>query len=127
MTTGSGQVVRVMELGTQGAVALAYTPSGGVLASAAGDGVYLYDAGTLQEIGALPTGAAWSLAWAPEGHILAAGGEDGEVQFWRAADGARAGTLAGHSGAVRGVAWAPDGQTLASGSEDSIHGIISAR
>ncbi len=112
-------VVQRARLGKGAVTDIAWTPDGTRLAVASSIGVFLYDAGTLEEVRYIPTDAqVQSIAFAPDGQTLASGALDRTVRLWRVADGVRLRTLEGHTREVNSVAFAPDGQTLTSGADD---------
>jgi WD40 repeat protein/uncharacterized caspase-like protein len=59
-----------------------------------------------------------TLTFSPDGQVLACGGYTNIITLWDITSGARLKTLRGHSGNVKALAYSPDGQTLASGSDD---------
>jgi len=95
-----------------------FSPDGRLLAVASSLGIYLYDAGTLEEVRFIPADA-WvrSVAFSPDGQTLVSGSWK-TVRLWRVADGTLLRTLEGHTDWVRSVAFSPDGRLLASGSID---------
>jgi WD40 repeat protein len=97
--------------------ALAFSPKGGKLASAAGDGaIRILDArtGELQQCLLGHTAVVHAVSWSPDGKRLASAGDD-TVRLWDVAAGRVLHTLPGHVGPVLAVAWSPDGKRLASG------------
>lgn len=102
--------------------ALAFSPDGRRLVSAAGDGVLrLWDPAALTPAGTLqaPPGTVWSVAWSPDGSRLAAAGEDGVVRVWPSAGpGGPVPAGPAHRNRVTALCWSPDGALLASGSTD---------
>lgn len=102
----------------QGSVtALAFTPDGKFLASAAKDGqVKLWDLAQQSELASLPiTGLAVnSINFAPNGMLLAVGTSDGAIQLWdwRAQDLLQ--SWQSRTGTVTCVRFSPDGTILAS-------------
>jgi len=77
------QVVELARLGKGWINKIAYSPDGNLLAVASSVGVYLYDAGTLNEIRFIDTGARVnSVAFSPDGELLTSGSGDGTVRLW---------------------------------------------
>ena len=118
---------------------IALSPDGRLLAVASTQGVYLYNAETLEKVRLIETNArAVSVAFSPDGAPLAsASGDrtvrlsgatrnsklspapvDHTVRLWQVADGTLLRTLKGHTASVLSVAFAPDGALLASASGD---------
>ena len=114
------QVVQLARWGKGTVNEVAYSPDGQLLAVASSIGIYLYDAGTLQEVRFIATDA-WvlSVAFSPDGQMLASGSDDNIGRLWGGSDGALLRALEGHTGWVSSVAFSPDGQMLASGSDDN--------
>ncbi|MCP2359370.1 WD40 repeat protein [Nonomuraea thailandensis] len=94
----------------------AVTFAGGLLATAAGDGVVrLWDALSgepLHRLECHPDGV-WPLRLDASGELVAAGGGDGVVRVWETATGRLAHELAGHAAPVRSASFG--GQTLVTG------------
>ena len=98
---------------------IALSPDGRLLAVASTQGVYLYNAETLEKVRLIETNArAVSVAFSPDGALLASASGDRTVQLWQVADGTLLRTLKGHTASVLSVAFAPDGALLASASDD---------
>ena len=99
--------------------ALALSPDGKTLATAARDGaVQLYETENGDKIRVLEGDEAWSLAFSPDGSTLAAGMKDGSIASWTVETWEKRQAPAGHSLGVAGLAFSPDGKTLASASWD---------
>lgn len=100
--------------------ALAFSPTGALLASGHKDGsVRLLD----PEVGVplrILQGSAevWSLAFRPDETLVAAGSRDGLIRLWDVETGAEERVLAAGRGPVLSVAWSPNRTTLASGHWD---------
>ena len=115
-----------------GALAVAFSPDGKLLATGYGDGyVRLWDPVTAQAIGApfradtttpVGYGGVSGLAFSPDGKLLATADADGTVRLWNTAtrQAARAPLPAvtgpGHS--VSEVAFSPDGKLLATAGDE---------
>lgn len=102
-------------------LALAYTPDGSALATAAEDGVVVLRdlrSGRARVRFEGHRDAVSCLAFSPDGRVLASGSYDHTVRLWNVADGRPLGVLSGHSNWIFAVAISPDGQTLASAGHD---------
>jgi WD40 repeat protein len=112
--------------------AMAFSPDGKALASAAADGtIRRWDVATGQQRGSLPwrpPKEAWAAAFSPDGKYLACNGDDHAVLLWDL-DTAQCSALTGHTdqvgtvpfsldSKVSAVAFSPDGKSLASSAED---------
>jgi WD40 repeat protein len=109
----AGQLAVRSKLG-KGAILAApvYSPDGRLLAVPTAAGIYIYDAGSLDELRRIPQGAAF-IAFSPDGSILAASGL-GAVSLWDPASGAPMGRLAGDPGSWhQELSFSPDGSLLA--------------
>jgi len=104
-------------------VALAFSPDGKILASAAGFGtndIRLWDADTGQELGPPFKGHGsfvCSMVFWPDGRKLASSSGDQTIRIWDVTTGACLDVLRGHQLEVYRVALLPDGK-LVSGSKD---------
>jgi WD40 repeat protein len=109
-----------------GVFAVAFNPSGTLLASADGDGtVRLWNSTAERRVGTIQASArngVRGVAFSPSGTLLASADGDGTVRLWNPATGRpvrviQADTTGPHAG-VRAVAFSPDGTLLASAGGD---------
>lgn len=104
---------------------ISYSPDGERIAVFGRDGVFFYDATTLDEVGHFPvdTGIRIVNAFAisPDDRWLATGGNDGIVRLWEVATGGQMATFAGHRSGVRSMAFSPDGAFLASAAIGAVY------
>ncbi len=103
--------------------ALAFSPDGKTLASAAGFGesdIRLWDVASGREIGRLEGHGSWvsSLVFWPDGKKLASSSADQTIQIWDVASQKCLDVLRGHRLEVWRLALLPDHTTLASGCKD---------
>ena len=103
-----------------GGTAVAFSPDGAQLATAAGSAIQLWDVASRKETATLKghTGSATSLAFSPNGGLLASGSYDSTVKLWDVASRKEIATLRGHTSQINAVVFSPDGTLLASGSGD---------
>ncbi len=105
---------------------IAYSPDGTKLAVAAGNGIWLYDAQTGQELAqcAGHIHKVFSIAFRPDGEVLAsiAGGHDGTIRLWDVHTGKNLRTFkhkvwngAAWDVVAWDVAFSPDGKTIVGG------------
>jgi WD40 repeat protein len=113
-------LVRTLTVHGDGAISVAFSPDGHLIAAAANDpAIYVWSAtdGQLQPpvISASPGHAA---PFSPDGKWIAAG-SDSDVMIWDAATKRVLKKLSGHSGKVLTVAFSRDGKSLVSGAKDN--------
>ncbi|MCC7361987.1 MAG: hypothetical protein IT317_21060 [Anaerolineales bacterium] len=113
----SGEQIRSLQAHTQTVNAVAYSPDGRWLASAADDGAALWNAldGALVYTLTAHTAPVAALAFAPDSRTLATAGYDGQVIVWDVAAGTPRTTLT-LGAPVYALAFSPDGTLLATGS-----------
>jgi len=123
--TGSLDESSAVCAGHEGAVrAVAWSPDGSRLATAADDGTARLRPGEGVAGSATTvvltghTAALWTLDFSPDGRRVATGSADATARVWDAATGEEVLRLSGHEGVVYGVDFAPDGRRLATCGRD---------
>ena len=120
------KLIRVLTIGEEHVVSLAWSPDGKVLAVASPYVVMVY--GTGGRVSAVKLynymrGPLRSLAFGRDGRRLAGCHEDGSISLWSFADASKPVTLQGSERIATSAAWSPDGARLVSGSFDRKLGI----
>jgi WD40 repeat protein len=125
----TGRAVLTFGGHTRPVAAVACSPNGPLVASAAGrlrargpsqGEVLLWQAETGRVVHRLQGHAQRlaALCFSPDGSRLATAGWDREIKLWDVATGQEVLTLTGHKGTVLGLAFSPDGTLLASAGSD---------
>lgn len=102
--------------------ALAWSPSGAVIAAARTDGqIRLWDATTGKRIATLRghIGVINALAWSADGARLASAGDDLSMRIWDVASRQQLTVLNAHRDRVFSVAWQPNGGLIVSAAADN--------
>ncbi|EAW16767.1 Pfs, NACHT and WD domain protein [Aspergillus fischeri NRRL 181] len=113
--------MQVLEGHTGWVTAVAFSPGGQTIVSAAADEtIRLWDAATGSARQTLQGHTGWviAVAFSPDGQIIASAAKDGTIRLWDAATGTARQTLQGHITSVEAVAFSPGGQTIASAATD---------
>ena len=124
--TADGTLMHELTGHTNLLTAVAWSPDGTRLATAAADSTArLWTAGgSLRQLTGHTT-TVGAVAWSPDGARLATAAADKTARIWTA-DGTAVHELTGHTRGVWAVAWSPDGTRLATASSDRTARIWSA-
>jgi WD40 repeat protein len=131
-SASGGGIVQLWDLATRRRIAaldgrsdsvhaVAYSPSGRILAAGGGDGtVLVWDAATRQPRATLTghTDRVVGITFTRDGRTMTTASRDGTVRLWDATSWRTQATLTGHRNGVSALALSPDGRTLVAGSTD---------
>jgi len=120
--SNTGKMLIEFPTSSAGIQRIAISPDGKRIASANGDGAYVWDAATGRQlltfsghgVGIRSSGIAFS----PNGKWIASSGNDATIKVWDSETGGEIFTLIGHTGPTFSTAFSPDGQYLATSSVD---------
>ncbi|MBP9503222.1 MAG: protein kinase [Candidatus Promineofilum sp.] len=123
-----GELLFVVDTHTAPVTAVAFSPDGTRLATAAADGLAMVwqlvpgvQATTLTTPERVLDGhgeEVTDVVFSPDAALVATAGTDGAIMLWETNTGEAVATLAGHESSVRDVAFSPDGAELFSASSD---------
>jgi WD40 repeat protein/tRNA A-37 threonylcarbamoyl transferase component Bud32 len=93
---------------------------GRTVATASGEGAWLWDVGSSRPAGQpIPhPGKVRAVALSPDGRLLLTGGDDHIARLWETATGRPVGAPLAHGDAVEHVAFSPDGKLALTGAKD---------
>jgi WD40 repeat protein/tRNA A-37 threonylcarbamoyl transferase component Bud32 len=125
MDTRNGNELWTVVASEHEITALAFSPDGKTLATAAGyseSDIRLWEVATGKEIGRLEGHTSWvgSLVFWPDGKRLASSSADQTIRIWDLASRKSLDVLCGHRQEVWRLALLPDNKTLVSGSKDGV-------
>jgi len=120
--SNTGKMLIEFPTSSAGIQRIAISPDGKRIASANGDGAYVWDAATGRQlltfsghgVGIRSSGIAFN----PNGKWIASSGNDATIKVWDSETGGEIFTLIGHTGPTFSTAFSPDGQYLATSSVD---------
>jgi WD40 repeat protein/class 3 adenylate cyclase len=116
------ELLRFPTWGTDSATSLAWSPSGGQIATAFAEPavVRTWVAANGEQLHELAghEGEVLGAAWSPDGSLIISCSADGTARVWDAQAGVERLVLAGHAGVVQHAAWSPAGDRILTASED---------
>lgn len=119
--TISGEIQQTLAVGALRVTAVAYSPDGTQIATAAGfpaSGALVWDAATGEQAAVIAhPSLVTALAFAPDGSYLAAASSNGTVTLWQ--DGTQIGVINVEDW-VTDIAFTPDGSALVAGNQNGI-------
>jgi len=116
----NGKRIRLFE-GHEGVItSIRFVPGEAKVASAATDGVWLWDHTSDDAVAKFPLEdiSFCAAAFSPSGKVLATSGKQDAVFLWDVAGVTQTRAMAGHTGHVTTLAFSSDGKTIASGASD---------
>ena len=124
--------VNVPQAHPEGISAVAWSPTGGIIASGSGyvgGPIRLWDAASGKLLGELPGHTSWicELIFSVNGQRLYSASADQTIRIWDVNEQRCLATLRGSRDEVQGLALSPDGATLASASKDGVVAFWDAR
>jgi WD40 repeat protein len=115
----SGSNTRKLELG-QWIYHLALSPDGVRFATAAQDGVKIWNRISGRLMQTVSERIAWSVAFSPDEKQLAVGNDNGSIDLYNAKGTAKLETLTAHTSYIKALTFSPDSKKLASASRDGM-------
>lgn len=116
----TGLLLRTFDVQANRIAAVAFSPDGREILTAAGDKLRLWSVADGQSVRAMEghAGEVLSAAFSPDGRKAVSGGQDKTVRLWDAQTGELLKTFEGHESDVLSVAFSADGLRLLSASKD---------
>jgi WD40 repeat protein len=115
----SGNNSRKLELG-QWIYNLALSPDGARFATAAQDGVKIWNRISGRLLQTVSERISWSVAFSPNGAQLSVGNDDGTVDIFDAKGTQKLETLTAHTSYIKALTYSPDSKKLATASRDGM-------
>jgi DNA-binding beta-propeller fold protein YncE len=123
LTTSNGEVVHKLKKHTDWVTAVAFSPSGQMLATAdRNGGIILWDPESGQELFTLSghKSAVTALSWRDDSKLLASSSEDGTVKLWEMQEGKQAKSWNAHNSGALWVCYSHEGQLATCGRDGTV-------